>query len=122
MITEDEEFATCRLQTLNPSGILSMTVILDEVVTVIRKSPAMEVRNNLGELLNEVQYRGDRIVITKAGKPIAALVDYRLFERIRLMDREFETLTDELAKAYKGLDSHAALSEIDEAVKSARRR
>lgn len=61
---------------------------MHEVITVIRKSPAMEVRNNLDELLNEVRYRGDRIVITKAGKPIAALVDYRLFERIRRMDRE----------------------------------
>ena len=99
-----------------------MMVTMSEVITVIRKSPAMEVRNNLGELLNEVQYRGDRIVITKAGKPVAALVDYRLFERIRLMDREFETLTDELAKVYKGLDRDAALSEIDEAVKAARRR
>ena len=99
-----------------------MMVTTNEVITVIRKSPAMEVRNNLGELLNEVQYRGDRIVITKAGKPIAALVDYRLFERIRLMDREFETLTDELARVYKGLDHDAVLSEIDEAVKAARRR
>lgn len=88
---------------------------------MIRKSPAMEVRNNLGELLNEVQYRGDRIVITKAGKPIAAIVDYRLFERIRLMDREFESLTDELAKVYKGVDTDAALSEIDQAMRAARR-
>ncbi len=47
------------------------------VVEVIRQSAAMEVRNNLGELLNDVQYRGDRIVIARAGKPVAALVDYR---------------------------------------------
>lgn len=26
---------------------------------MIREAPAMTVRNNLGELLNEVQYRGD---------------------------------------------------------------
>lgn len=89
---------------------------------MIKKSAAMEVRNNLGELLNEVQYRGDRIVITKAGKPIAALVDYRLFERIRLMDREFERLTDELSKAYEGVDPDAAIAEIEQAVQAARRR
>ena len=32
-----------------------------------REAPAMTVRQNLGELINEVQYRHDRIVITKAG-------------------------------------------------------
>ena len=42
---------------------------------MIKESTAMTVRQNLGELLNEVQYRRSRILITKAGKPVAALVD-----------------------------------------------
>jgi antitoxin (DNA-binding transcriptional repressor) of toxin-antitoxin stability system len=33
----------------------------------------MKVRQNLGDLLNEVQYGKGRILITKAGKPVAAL-------------------------------------------------
>lgn len=45
---------------------------------MIREAPAMTVRNNLGELLNEVQYRGDSVMITKSGKPIAALIDIGL--------------------------------------------
>lgn len=89
---------------------------------MIHRSPAMKVRNNLGDLLNGVQYRGDRIVITKAGKPIAALVDYPLFERIRLMDQEFERLTSQLAQIYKDVDPHVAMAEVDEAVRAARRR
>ncbi|WP_423937795.1 type II toxin-antitoxin system Phd/YefM family antitoxin [Candidatus Deferrimicrobium sp.] len=81
----------------------------------------MKVRQNLGELLNEVQYRGDSILVTKGGKPVAALVDIDLFHKIRLLDTEFDRLTAELAKAYEGTDPETATKEIDEAVKAARR-
>ena len=47
---------------------------------MIREASAMTVRQNLGDLLNEVQYRNGRVLITKAGKPVAALVDIALFE------------------------------------------
>ena len=62
---------------------------LIEVIEMIRETTAMKVRQNLGELLNEVQYRKGRFVITKAGKPVAAIVDIDLFERIRRLDDEF---------------------------------
>jgi prevent-host-death family protein len=88
---------------------------------MIREATAMKVRKNLGELLNEVQYRRDSIVVTKGGKPVAALVDIDLFQKIRLLDREFDRLTAELAKTYEGIDPKTATKEIDEAVKAARR-
>jgi len=88
---------------------------------MIREATAMKVRKNLGELLNEVQYRGDSILVTKGGTPVAALVDIGLFQKIRLLDREFDRLTAELAKAYEGIDPEIAGQEIDEAVKTARR-
>ncbi len=88
---------------------------------MIREATAMKVRQNLGELLNEVQYRRDSVVVTKGGKPVAALVDIDLFQKIRLLDREFDRLTAELAKTYEGIDPETATKEIDEAVKAARR-
>lgn len=88
---------------------------------MIRKAPAMTVRQNLGELLNEVHYRHDTIVITKAGKPVAALVDIALFEKIRLLNKEFEHLTGELAEIYADVDEKIALDEIGEAVDTARK-
>lgn len=57
---------------------------------MIRKATAMTFRRNLGELLNDVQYRKGRIVITKGGNPVAALIDIALFERLRKLDEEFE--------------------------------
>jgi prevent-host-death family protein len=53
--------------------------------------PSTFVRN-LGEMLNQVQYRNDSIVINKDGKPVAALVDAELFARIRRMRDRFDTL------------------------------
>ena len=71
--------------------------------------------------MNGVQYRRDCVLVTKGGKPVAALVDIDLFQKIRLLDREFDRLTAELAKIYEGVDPETATKEIDEAVKAARR-
>jgi prevent-host-death family protein len=88
---------------------------------MIREATAMIVRQNLGEILNEVQYRHDSVLITKGGKPVAALVDIGLFEKIRLMRTEFERMSSELATAYADVDQATAEAEVAEAVKVAKR-
>ena len=82
----------------------------------------MTVRQNLGELLNEIQYRQDQVLITKGGKPIAAMVDVALFDKIRLMRNEFDRLTTDLAKVYRDVPADAAEREIAEAVAAVRKR
>jgi prevent-host-death family protein len=85
-----------------------------------REASAMTVRQNLGELLNQVQYRGDSVVVTKDGKPVAALVDYPLYERIRRLRDTFDRLTEQLGHVYEKVPVERAQQEIDEAVKHAR--
>ncbi|MCP9914467.1 type II toxin-antitoxin system Phd/YefM family antitoxin [Cyanobium sp. BA20m-14] len=46
---------------------------------MIRETSAVSFRQNLGDMLNQVQYRHDSIVIKRDGKPVAALVDAPLF-------------------------------------------
>jgi prevent-host-death family protein len=89
---------------------------------MVRQAPAMTVRQNLGELLNEVQYRGDSVVITKGGKPVAAIVDIALYERIRSMREDFDRLLDELAEIGKKLPESEVDSLISEAVAQSRPR
>ena len=84
---------------------------------MLQKASAMAVRQNLGELLNGVQYHHNSVLITKAGKPVAALVDITLFEKIRLMKTQFENLSSELAKISKKV-----AAEINEAVEKARKK
>lgn len=89
---------------------------------MIREAPAMTVRQNLGELLGEVQYRKGKVIITKAGKPVAALVDIALFERIRKLDEEFDQIREELARAFSGVPEKQVEALVDEAMKEARTR
>jgi len=60
---------------------------------MVNEVSAVNFRQNLGEMLSQVQYRRDSIVISKDGKPVAALVDAELFARIRRMRERFDELT-----------------------------
>ncbi len=89
---------------------------------MIHEASAMKVRQNLGELLNEVQYRKGKILITKAGKPVAAIVDVALFERLRKLDEDFEKLAGELETAFQDVPPEKGMKWVDEAVSAARKK
>jgi prevent-host-death family protein len=88
---------------------------------MIRKSTAVAARQNLGDLLNQVHYGRDSILITRNGKSVAALVDVDLFERIRRVREDFKQLTDAIGQSYAGVNPATAESEIGQAVVWARR-
>jgi prevent-host-death family protein len=67
-----------------------------------------------------VQYRHDSILINKDGKPVAALVDARLFQRIRQMQERFDTLTRRMAESYAGVPQGEGMAEIEAAVAAER--
>jgi prevent-host-death family protein len=85
-----------------------------------REATAMTVRRHLGEILNQVQYRGDSVVVTKDGKPVAALVDYPLYERILALRVVFDALSDRIGQTYAGIGEIVAHAEIHEAVRAVR--
>lgn len=87
---------------------------------MITQTSAVTFRQNLGEMLNQVQYRRDSIVINKDGKPVAALVDARLFERIRRMNARFEALSKRLEQGFSSVPEAEGLAAIDEAVQAER--
>ena len=60
---------------------------------MISEVTAVSFRQNLGDMLNQVQVRHDSIVIKRDGKPVAALVDACLFERIRRLQARFDWST-----------------------------
>jgi prevent-host-death family protein len=81
---------------------------------------AVTFRQNLGDMLNQVQYRKDSIVINKDGKPVAALVDAELFARIRRMRERFDELSSRIAEAYADVPQEQGLAEIDAVVSEVR--
>jgi prevent-host-death family protein len=74
-----------------------MVILEDEMITEVS---AVKFRQNLGEMLNQVQYRNDSIVISKDGKPVAALIDANLFARIRKMRERFDILSAKIAEDF----------------------
>ena len=89
---------------------------------MITEVSAVNFRQNLGEMLNQVQYRNDSILINKDGKPVAALVDAELFARIRRMRDRFEALSGRLAQAYAEGPAEEGMAEIAAAVAAERQR
>jgi prevent-host-death family protein len=89
---------------------------------MITETNAVKLRQNLGEMLNQVQYRHDSVVINKDGKPVAALVDARLFERIRRMQGRFDALCQRIEAGFAGVAEAEGLAEIDAAVGKERAR
>lgn len=89
---------------------------------MITEVSAVSFRQNLGEMLNQVQYRNDSIVINKDGKPVAVLVDAELFARIRRMQERFDALNSRISEAYAGVPVEEGLAEIEAAVAAERKR
>jgi prevent-host-death family protein len=88
---------------------------------VITETSAVAFRQNLGEMLNIVQYRNDSIVIKKDGKPVAALIDARLFERIRRMQDRFDALCNRLEQDFAKVPEAEGTAAIDAAVSAVRK-
>lgn len=87
---------------------------------MINETSAVAFRQNLGEYLNLVQYRKDSVLIKKDGKPVAALVDAALFERIRAMQNRFDALCDRIAQGYTNMPEDEGVAEIERACAEAR--
>jgi prevent-host-death family protein len=82
-------------------------------VAMIKEATAVNFRQNLGQMLNQVQCRNDSIVINKHGKPVAALVSAELFARIRSMRDRFDALSKRVAEASAEVPVEEGLAEID---------
>jgi prevent-host-death family protein len=112
LVGKDCSIVSFRRLTSSITMIIMIIVILLEgrMVTEVN---AVNFRQNLGEMLNQVQYRNDSIVIKKDGKPVAALVDAELFARIRRMQDRFDALSGRIAEAYSDVPAEKGLAEID---------
>jgi len=92
------------------------------MVDMVKEVSAIKFRQNLGEMLSDVSYRNDSIIINKDGKPVAALIDAELFARIRRMRDRFDELTARMAKAYASVPESEGMAEIDAIIARERRK
>jgi prevent-host-death family protein len=86
-----------------------------------REATAMTVRQNLGELLNEVQYKHDEVVITKAGKPVAVLIDLELYKGLQRDSDDFERLWAKFSLPFESMTEDQVMDEATALVKDVRK-
>ena len=83
---------------------------------MVTEVSAVKFRQNLGEMINQVQYRKDAVVVTKDGKAVAALIDVEQFERIRRARERFDEIAAKIADAFRDIPEEEGMALIDAAV------
>lgn len=87
---------------------------------MVKKVNALKARQNLGQLLEEVYYKGDQFIVERAGRPMAAVVPvWQVEEQSKRRERLFATV-DEIRQKNKGVKSTIIEREVREAVKAVR--
>ncbi len=91
--------------------------------------PATEVRGQISEVISRVAYGGERVVISRNGKPQAAVIPIADLERLEELDDQREARRRRAAQAVADIQAASARSgaikltdeEIDGEITDARR-
>ena len=85
-----------------------------------RRISAVEARKRLGEILESVYYRGDEVVIERAGKPMAVVIPAERYEAMeRSRERLFELIENNWERN-KDVPFDEVEREVQEAIKEMR--
>ncbi len=90
-----------------------------------RSISAMEARKRFGELLEEVYYRGDEVIIERAGKPMAAIVPVAQYDQWQAQRKtamaRFFALVDQIQEENKDVPLEEIEAAVGQAVREVRR-
>ena len=85
-----------------------------------RRVSAMEARRRLGELLEGVFYRGDEVVIERAGKVMGVVIPEGRYKNLERAREEFFQMVQENWDYNKDVPSEEIERAIEEAVREVR--
>lgn len=81
---------------------------------------ALKARQNLGQLLEEVFYKGDQFIIQRAGKSMAVVISPSEYEMYLKQRAEDMKAFDEIRKKNKGADLKEVKADVKEAIRAVR--
>ena len=87
---------------------------------MLRKISAVKVRQNLGEVMNEVALRGDDYIIERAGKPLVAIIPMEKYRKLQKDLEDFYGDVKAFQEKAKGVDSKVVDEAIEEAIAAAK--
>ncbi len=89
---------------------------------MVRKINALKVRQTLGQLLEEVYYKGDQYVIERAGRPMAAVVPVWQLTEWQERRARFFRMVDDLRITARKTKPTVVEREVADAVRAVRER
>ena len=87
---------------------------------MVKKVNALKVRQHLGQLLEEVYYKGDQYVIERAGKPMAAVVPLWQLEAWQKRREQFFAAVEEVQQQNHKVKPEIIEQEVREAIRTVR--
>ena len=88
---------------------------------MLKTISAIKVRQNLGQVMNEVALKDDKYIIERAGKPLVAIIPIEQYRSMKKERKEFFQMVDEIQKGIKKVAGSLIHTEIEEAVQSYRK-
>lgn len=87
---------------------------------MVKTVNALKARKNLGQLLEQVYYQGDKYVIERAGRPMAAVVPIWQLEEWQKLRERFFGMVAEVQQKNKSVKSDVIEGEVQAAVQAVR--
>lgn len=87
---------------------------------MLRRISAVKVRQNLGEVMNEVALRRDDYIIERAGKPLVAIIPMEKYRKLQKDLEDFYSDVKAFQERANGVASKVVEEAIDEAVAAAK--
>ena len=88
---------------------------------MLKTISAIKVRQNLGQVMNEVALKDDEYIIERAGKPLVAIIPIEQYRSMKKERKGFFQMVDEIQKGTKKAAGSLIDAEIEEAVQSYRK-
>lgn len=79
---------------------------------------AIKVRQNLGQVMNEVALKNDEYIVERAGKPLVAIIPIERYQGIKKERGEFFRMVEKIRTGIRPADDEVIDAEIEEAVKA----
>ena len=87
---------------------------------MVKKVNALKARQNFGQILEEVYYKGDQFVIERAGKPMAAVVPLWQLEEWQKRREQFFAAVEEVQQHNPKVKPEVIEQEVREAIRAVR--
>jgi prevent-host-death family protein len=87
---------------------------------MVKKVNALKARQNFGQMLEEVYYKGDQFVIERAGKPMAAVVPLWQLEEWQQRREQLFAAVEDVQQHTQKVKPEVIEAEVHEAIRAVR--